>query len=222
MALVGTAVLPSVGHGPRQPLRGRQCPPSPMQQRASRPPALSRRRYHTRATVIRTALGRRTRYCPHVTAPAKQVPAVPLTPAGTAAAEQPRSSPPAPPPSPAAPTQATAKLSCPVLNPPALSRLPCGTCTAPSVGAGWAPGQPRSGFRGVEPSSILPLLLPPHSANSSALRAVRCHAEGVTHRCGLPDSATCPAIVRSTTAEASRRRSPYHSLYFSLSSSSAA
>ena len=40
-------------------------------------------------------------------------------------------------------------------------RLPCGTCTAPSVGAGWVPGQPRSGFRGVERGSTLPLLLPP-------------------------------------------------------------
>jgi len=56
------------------------------------------------------------------------------------------------PPSPAAPTQTTpAKLSWSVLQAPALSRLPCGTCTAPSVGAGWLPGQPdaRSGFRGV-------------------------------------------------------------------------
>lgn len=54
------------------------------------------------------------------------------------------------PPSPAAPTQTTpAKLSWSVLHAPALSRLPCGTCTAPSVGAGWLPGQPRSGFRGV-------------------------------------------------------------------------
>ena len=69
----------------------------------------------------------------------------PKTPAGTATAEQPRSSPPAPPPSPAAPTQATpAELSCPVLNTPALSRLPCGTCTAPSVGAGWVPGHPKT------------------------------------------------------------------------------
>ena len=34
---------------------------------------------------------------------------------------------------------------------PALSRLPCGTCTAPSVGAGWLPGRPdESGLRGVE------------------------------------------------------------------------
>ena len=65
-----------------------------------------------RATGIGHANGRLTRYHPHVTAPAKQVRAVPLTPAGTAAAKQPRSSPPAPPPSPAAPTQATpAELS---------------------------------------------------------------------------------------------------------------
>jgi hypothetical protein len=56
------------------------------------------------------------------------------------------------PPSPSAPTQATpAKLSCPVLNPPALSRFPCGTCTAPSVGAGWVPfHRDKSGFHGVE------------------------------------------------------------------------
>ena len=46
-----------------------------------------------RAIVAGNANGHRTRYYPHVTAPAKQVRAVPLTPAGTAAAEQPRSSP---------------------------------------------------------------------------------------------------------------------------------
>jgi len=46
-----------------------------------------------RATGICDANGHRTRYYPHVTAPAKQVRAVPLAPAGTAAAEQPRSSP---------------------------------------------------------------------------------------------------------------------------------
>ena len=33
-------VLPSVGHGPRQPLRGRRGPPASMPQRASHPPAL--------------------------------------------------------------------------------------------------------------------------------------------------------------------------------------
>ena len=98
-----------------------------------------------RATGIGDANGHRTRYCPHVTAPAKQVRAVPLPPAGTAAAEQPRSSPPAPPPSPAAPTQATpAELSCPVLNTPALSRLPCGTCTAPDLRGRLGAGSPRS------------------------------------------------------------------------------
>ena len=46
-----------------------------------------------------------------------------------------------PPPSPAAPTQATpAELSCPVLNPPALSRLPCGTRTASTLDAGLCAG----------------------------------------------------------------------------------
>ena len=93
-----------------------------------------------RATGIGHANGRLTRYHPHVTAPAKQVRAVPLTPAGTTAAKQPRSSPPAPPPSPAAPTQATpAKLSCPVLNPPALSRPRC----AASGGSPRRIGAPR-------------------------------------------------------------------------------
>ena len=49
------------------------------------------------------------------------------------------------PPSPAAPTQTTpAELSCPVLNPPALSRLQCGTCTAPTLGAGWCRVTPTS------------------------------------------------------------------------------
>jgi len=68
-----------------------------------------------------------------------------ITPAGTAAAEQPRSSPPAPPPSPAAPTQATpAKLSCPVLNAPALSRVPCGTRTASTLDAGLCAGSAAS------------------------------------------------------------------------------
>jgi hypothetical protein len=118
-----------------------------------------------RATVITVAYGPPPRYHPHVTAPAKQVRAVPLTPAGTAAAEQPRSSPPTPPPSPAAPTQATpAKLSCPVLNPPALlcpaacfallhgSRRRCGTRTASTLDAGLCAGSARrlTGFRGVE------------------------------------------------------------------------
>jgi len=88
----------------------------------------------------------------------------PMPPAGTAAAEQPRSSPPAPPPSPAAPTQATpAELSCPVLPAPALSRLPCGTRTASipiacaSGTQACAPGHPdKSGFHGVEhPASSL-------------------------------------------------------------------
>jgi len=38
-----------------------------------------------------------------------------------------------------------------LLDAPALSRPPCGTCTAPSVGAGWVPGHPdlASGFQGV-------------------------------------------------------------------------
>jgi hypothetical protein len=63
----------------------------------------------------------------------------------------------APPPSPAAPTQATpAKLSCPVLNAPALSRLQCGTCTAPTLGAGWCRVTPTS--RGSTVSSFARLL----------------------------------------------------------------
>jgi len=49
------------------------------------------------------------------------------------------------PPSPAAPTQTTpAKLSWSVLQAPALTRLPCGNCTAPSVGAGLLPGHPET------------------------------------------------------------------------------
>jgi len=94
-----------------------------------------------RATVVGDADGCLTRYHPHVTAPAKQVRAVPLTPAGTAAAEQPRSSP-QPRRRPRRPRQRPRQQSC------------HGLCSIPRRsrahdGGASAPGQPRSGFRGV-------------------------------------------------------------------------
>ena len=102
---------------------------------------------------------------------------------------------------------------------------PCGTprrrgvlvSLSPAAGDGGpgvasAPGQPRSGFRGVDPGRDRP-----SSAHAPCrfLPAAKTDATGVLNpglrpgskSCGLLDSATCPAIVRSTTAEASRRRS---------------
>ena len=94
------------------------------------------------------------------------------------------------PPSPAAPTQATpAKLSCPVLNAPALSRLQCGTCTAPTLGAGWCRVTPTS--RGSTVSSVARLLrvfdrLPTGSFQQQQItarrRRRRVDAVGVTRR----------------------------------------
>jgi hypothetical protein len=134
------------------------------------------------------------------------------------------------PPSPAAPTQTTptfplVTLSWSVLQAPALTRLPCGNCTAPSVGAGLLPGHPdKSGFHGVaRPSSPRlrrdksldffesltgsPHALSPaagtarpasrHSAASS--RAVRSSSQ--RGRRPLPTPPTCHAIARRATAD---------------------
>jgi len=101
---------------------------------------------------------------------------VPLTPAGTAAAEQPRSSPPAPPPSPAAPTQATpAKLSCPVHNPRRSRALVASRPRRVSREAASVVSSDLS--RRSSPSedgrSTLPLLLPPPFFNHCS-----CHDGG--------------------------------------------
>ena len=92
------------------------------------------------------------------------------------------------PPSPAAPTQTTpAELSCPVLNAPALSRLQCGTCTAPTLGAGWcrvaAKRLPwcRASLDFFESLTGSPQALPA-ADTTMAPRAIRPHAVGVTRQ----------------------------------------
>ena len=84
----------------------------------------------------------------------------------------------------------------------------CDALSARASGGASAPGQPRSGFRGVVPmqdrDDLLFLRQAPHRLFPAAANpGLRPGSES----CGLLDSATCPAIVRSTTAEASRRRS---------------
>ena len=61
---------------------------------------------------------------------------------------------------------------------PALSRLQCGTCTAPTLGAGWLPGLPdaRSGFQGVALNG------PPHCRLRRLLLHTRARGEN-TQRC---------------------------------------
>ena len=104
-----------------------------------------------RATGIGDANGHRTRYYPHVTAPAKQVRAVPLAPAGTAAAEQPRSSP-QPRRRPRRPRQRPRQQSCHGLcSSPRRSRaFHAAHAPRQRLTQACAPGQPLCGFRGVE------------------------------------------------------------------------
>jgi hypothetical protein len=70
---------------------------------------------------------------------------------------------------------------------PALSRLPCGTCTAPSVGAGWVPGQPLCGFRGVEHPASQAGTLDFFLSSTGSPQAL-----SSSSKAGPPASSTCP------------------------------
>jgi len=162
-----------------------------------------------RATVIGVAIGRRTRYHPHVTIPAKQVRAVPLPPAGTTAAEQPRSSP-QPHRRPRRPRQRPRQQSCHGLCfiPRRSRAFDASHAPRQRLPQACAPGRP-DGLRGVEhPASQagkldslnlqraprLSLSGPSGRPSSCGLRSRRRDRGGT--RCGVHRAACCALLPR--------------------------